>query len=163
LDTRTDAKGVKQPARKKSASAPRAERNRKARERREEKRKQKWEAALQAREAKEAEIEQAAKAVAHRLIERAPDIAREIHGFTDDHWWPFVEALRRELRSDDEWNAALKEAGAVEINGTLGADHCLVPMIEARAEEIIKKKRTTAADDGSDPGPIPESLRRRAP
>jgi hypothetical protein len=36
--------------------------------------------------------------VAHRLIEHAPDIAREIHEFTDDHWWPFVEALRRELR-----------------------------------------------------------------
>jgi hypothetical protein len=46
----------------------------------------------------EEEIEKAASATAHRLIERAPDIAREIHEFTDDHWWPFVEALERELR-----------------------------------------------------------------
>jgi hypothetical protein len=46
---------------------------------------------------REREIEKAATAAAHRLIERAPDIAREIHEFTDDHWWPFVEALRREL------------------------------------------------------------------
>jgi hypothetical protein len=48
----------------------------------------------------ETERERAATAVAHRLIEHAREIAREIHEFTDDQWWPFVEALRREFRSN---------------------------------------------------------------
>jgi hypothetical protein len=47
----------------------------------------------------EEEIERAAAAVAHLLIKREPDIARQIHEFGDDHWWPFVEALRLEFRS----------------------------------------------------------------
>jgi hypothetical protein len=79
------------------------------------------------------EIEKAAEATAHRLIERAPDLAREIHEFTDEHWWPFVEALRREFRSSRKQESCGNDSEASAMS---------------------------AVTDNNDPGPIPECLRR---
>jgi hypothetical protein len=45
------------------------------------------------------EVEQAAIEVATALISRAPDLAQKLTDFTDDHWWPFVEALRKQIKS----------------------------------------------------------------
>ena len=56
VSTRTDTKGRKQPAKKKTSAAKKAERNRKAREKRAEERKQEAEAARKAREIEIADL-----------------------------------------------------------------------------------------------------------
>jgi hypothetical protein len=67
----------------------------------------------------EAKIEKHAIAVAESLFERVPDLAMALHEFTDDHWWPFVEALRRKAKShgngvDAEASAEARKAAAAE-------------------------------------------------
>jgi hypothetical protein len=101
LDTRTDAKGVKQPAKKKrSADAEQEEADKKECTRLWQKVQQAEGAAARinaphADEKTEAElkIEKHAFDVAESLFGARPDIARALYEFTDDHWWPFVEAL----------------------------------------------------------------------
>jgi hypothetical protein len=118
-----DGKARKQPAKEK----------RKPKAKREEADKAECVALWQKVQQAEAEIEKQAAATARRLVVGLPDVAREINEFTDDHWWPFMEALARELKSAKHENAADPEASA----------------------EAMKAK--FAADDGLD---IPECLRR---
>jgi|SRR5262245_1830554 len=111
LDTRTDTKGRKQPAKK-------AERNRRARERRAEKRRQKWEAEANAAEA---EAEAKATQLAADLIKA--NLAQRVLAYLmwEDDPVFLGDALRRLLDSSNDNGAAEPEASAEAMKAKFAA------------------------------------------
>jgi ParB-like chromosome segregation protein Spo0J len=130
LDTRTDTKGRKQPAKKKTGAAKKAERNRKAREKRAEARKQEVEAAHKAREIKIAEAKAKAEQLADDLIKA--ELAQRVYDCLRGHS-PFTLEL------------AIRD----RLGGELGGNGTNP---EQSADKL--RQEFAALDDG-----IPESLR----
>jgi hypothetical protein len=142
VDTRTDSKGRKQPAKKKvwkSKAAEEADRNRKARERRAEKRKRKNDETLTQIEIEEAEAQAKAKRLVLDLIRADRGLARQLLALLwSGDYLIVLDALRQELGDEEtDGNSADPEQSA-----------------DKGREEFAK------LDDPTDPGPIPECLRR---
>jgi hypothetical protein len=142
VEHRTDTRGRKQPAKKKvrkSKAAEEANRNRKARERRAEKRKRKNNETPTQIEIEEAEAEAKAKRLVLDLIRADRGLARQLLALLwSGDYLVVLDALRQELGDKEtDGNGIDPEQSAVK-----------------RREEFAK------LDDPTDPGPIPECLRR---
>jgi hypothetical protein len=140
LPTRKDTKGRAQPAKKKTDAAKRAADYRAAKERREnDAAAAEWRTELAA---KQAEAEQIAVDLL-KQIDR--NLAQRLHALLPEGMW-LKDALARGLAHE----IGAHEVGALEELEGNGA--------EASAGK--RREQFTALDDGSDPGPIPECLRR---
>ena len=107
------------------------------------------------------------RAFVNKANQSVDDAAMQIEPANKIEWQAAINAARaaaaawtnaaEQLARRGEWSEALIAAGAFPhpVTGAPMSEPCCVPIIEAKAEEIIKAK--FAADDGLD---IPECLRR---
>jgi hypothetical protein len=134
VETRTDTKGRKQPAKKKTGGAKKAE----AREYRAAKEQREREAAAADRRAEIAAQEAEAEQIAVDLLKQIDrNLAQRLHAFLPDGMW-LKAALGRGLR--------------LEGNGT-----------DAEASADKRREQFAAIEAEGDPGPIPEFLKRVGP
>jgi hypothetical protein len=153
VSTRTDTKGRKQPAKKKTSAAKKAERNRKAREKRAEGRKQEAEAARKAREIEIAEAKAKAEQLADDLIKA--ELAQRVHDHLRDHDpYTLMFAIRDRLEVSGELggNGVDPEASADHLKGEFARQAEIEMVGSGVATETATEpsKAETVTDDDAD-------------
>jgi ParB-like nuclease domain len=153
VSTRTDTKGRKQPAKKKTSAAKKAERNRKAREKRAEGRKQEAEAARKAREIEIAEANAKAEQLADDLIKA--ELAQRVHDHLRDHDpYTLMFAIRDRLELGGELggNGVDPEASADHLKGEFARQAEIEMVGSGVATETATEpsKAETVTDDNGD-------------